>query len=111
MTIYNFRLPQRERISNRVYQIDIAFIISDHYLGLGSLSYWDSEIKSNYIPAINDVYQNSGVNVEFRAVAVRPFSEYRSYLLCDLSSLDNLSFKESTIQGGGQLAVLTGVGT
>ena len=108
-----FQIAADRADPNETYQIDVAFIISDHYLGLGSLNFWRSEIQDNYIPAVNDMYQKSGVNVELRAVAVRPFSEFRQHLLCpgNVPSLDNLIVTGQGEGSHGQQPVLQRVGT
>ena len=76
------------------YYIDIAFIISQETLEQSSLSYW-RRVLDIYIPKVNEIYQNSGVNVEFRVKpeAVKPFSGYKRYLACseNVPSLDGLS--------------------
>ena len=75
------------------YYVDVAFIVSQDALASQSLSTWRKELEQYYIPKVNEIYQNSGVNVEFRVKAVKAFSEYRRYLACseNVPSLDGLA--------------------
>lgn len=84
---------------NTTYQIDVAFIMSDESLVGLSLSDWKTTFNTVVIPNVNTIYQNSGVNVEFRIVVV-PFSSYSQHLFCSVGSLDELS-------GVDKLAVLS----
>ena len=78
---------------NKTYYIDIAFVVSEDMLRAGTLHRWDSYLKQRYFPRVNQIFQNSGVNVEFRVKAVRPFSEYKEHLACsdNVPSIDFLS--------------------
>ena len=86
---------------NITYRIDVAFIVSQDALASQSLSTWRKELREYYIPKVNQIYQNSGVNVEFRVAAVERFSDYRRHLTCseNVPSLDGLS-------GGDGLSIL-----
>ena len=87
---------------NTTYYIDIAFVVSEDMLREGTLHRWDSYLKQRYFPRVNQIFQNSGVNVEFRVKAVRPFSEYKGHLACsaNVPSIDFLSIDS-------QLSLLT----
>ena len=78
---------------NNTYRIDVAFIVSQDALAAQSLNTWRKELEHYYIPKVNEMYQNSGVNVEFRVAAVESFSDYRRHLACseNVPSLDGLS--------------------
>ncbi len=85
------------------YVIDVAFIISQHSTTVqGDASQWESRLE-RYISNINQIYQRSGINVRFRVVSVKSFSDYIAYLSSpfdDPSSLDGL-------EGGAGLTVLS----
>ena len=76
----------------KTYYIDVGFVVSEAMLRRSSLHEWDSLLKQRYFPKVNQIFQNSGVNVEFRVKTVRPFSEYREHLACpgNVSSIDFL---------------------
>ena len=69
---------------NTTYVIDIGFVMSERYSTPG----WDDFVRDDVLPHVNDIYQRSGVNVEFRAAAVVPFQDYRHYLPCQIDTLD-----------------------
>ncbi len=82
--------PQYEKADPATrYIIDVAFVISDSYLEKASGD-WRGYLKNTLLERVSKVFQESGVNVEFRASNISFFSEYKQYLLCDLPSLDNL---------------------
>lgn len=84
--------PFTEKASpDKTYTIDIAFIISQAFISRSSLEEVQTFIKSALIPEVNTIYQNSGVNVEFKAAAIRPFTDYRAHLDCEIDTLDELS--------------------
>ena len=69
---------------NTTYVIDIGFVMSERYSTPG----WDDFIRDDVISHVNDIYQRSGVNVEFRAAAIVPFQKYKHYMQCQLNTLD-----------------------
>ena len=69
---------------NTTYVIDIGFVMSERYSTPG----WDDFVRDDVLPHMNDIYQRSGVNVEFRAAAVVPFQNYRHYVPCQIDTLD-----------------------
>ena len=71
------------------YVIDIAFIVSVSLLANASGD-WRGYLEDTVLGLVNLMFQDSGVNVEFRASVISPFSEYSADLLCDLPSLENL---------------------
>ena len=71
------------------YVIDIAFVVAESLLESASGD-WRGNLRNDFLGHVNKIFQDSGVNVEFRASVISPFSEYRQYLLCDLPTLDNL---------------------
>ena len=73
---------------NTTYVIDIGFVMSERYSTPG----WDDFVVNDVLPHVNDIYQRSGVNVEFRAVAIVPFQDYRHYVRCQIDALDLKNF-------------------
>ena len=69
---------------NTTYVIDIGFVMSERYSTPG----WDDFITNHVLTHVNDIYQRSGVNVEFRAKSVVPFQDYRHYIRCQIDALD-----------------------
>ena len=45
-------------------------------LTIRNLSAWEAKLEESILD-VNDIYQNSGVNVEFRVVSVESFSNYK----------------------------------
>ena len=82
-----YTLSKDKADPNTTYQIDVAFIVSN---GAASSGVTESFIKDDVIPQVNDIYQDSGVNVRFNAVAVESFSNLRQYLVCS-TDLDGVS--------------------
>ena len=72
------------------YVIDIAFIVSVSLLEKASGD-WRGYLEDTILGLVNKMFQDSGVNVEFRASVISSFSEYSSALLCELPSLENLA--------------------
>ena len=72
---------------NKTYNIDVAFIVSKNTLKNGLTPIF---FRDFIIPSLNGIYQNSGVNVQFNAVAIETIDEYRQYLSCSIDSLDGL---------------------
>ncbi len=70
------------------YVIDIGFVLSENH----SSDDWKDFIADEIIPSVNDIYQRSGVNVEFRPVAMVYYQDYKHYMhLCQLDRLDSNS--------------------
>ena len=70
------------------YVIDIGFVLSENH----SSDDWKDFITDEIIPSVNDIYQRSGVNVEFRPVAMVYYQDYKHYMhLCQLDRLDSNS--------------------
>ena len=74
--------------------IDLAFITSDVFFDNASGD-WRTRFDDEVISRLNKMFQYSGVNVEFRASVIAPFSEYRQYLYCDLPAIENLAVRET----------------
>ncbi len=69
---------------NTTYVIDVAFILSRSY----RIGTWRSRLIEEIIPAVNDIYQNSGVNVRFRVAAVKPSADCTHYSPCQMQIAD-----------------------
>ena len=86
MNFNNTKSLGKKADPNTTYVIDIGFVLSSSYPHDDG---WSEFIKDEVIPNVNDIYQRSGVNVEFRAVAVVPFQRYKHYLYCQLDTIDS----------------------
>ena len=86
---FDFDAGPRRADPNKTYVIDVAFIVSEN--SGHTVSEWKRYLNADVIPAVSAIYQNSGVNVEFRVAGVSPFSDYRGHLLCPMDTLDGLS--------------------
>ena len=86
-------ISSRRADPNTTYYIDVAFILSEDIVYLDRFK---QRLERIYIPRVNRIFQNSGVNVEFRVTSVERFSKYKRYLPCSerLLSLDGLSGTE-----------------
>ena len=71
------------------YVIDVAFVIANSLLEDASGN-WMDYLGNDVLGLVSQMFQDSGVNVEFRASVISPFSAYRQHLLCDLPALDDL---------------------
>ena len=74
--------------------IDLAFITSD-VLFENASGDWRTYFDEQVIKRLDKMFQYSGVNVEFRVSLIAPFSEFRQYLYCDLSTIDNLVYSKN----------------
>ena len=64
---------------NTTYVIDVGFVISDNTNK--TISFWRDHLDQTLL-IVNDLYQRSGVNVEFRSKAVEPFEKFRDDMMC-----------------------------
>ncbi len=76
---------------HQTHTIDIAFLISQDTIDDTGLQEMQTFIEDDVVPLTNAIFENSGVNAEFRVVAVKPYTEYKHHLACPLNTLDGLS--------------------
>ena len=81
------KILKKKADPNKVYDIDIAFIVSKNTISKGLTPEFFREFIS---PSLNGIFQNSGVNVKFNVVAVEPYHKYKKYLSCSIDSIDGL---------------------
>ena len=83
----------------KTHVIDIAFVASVNTVGgafSGGLDRIERTLRDDYIPKLNTIFQNSGVNVDFRVKAVENFYKYASSLACPVyPRFDGYSAKDS----------------
>ena len=92
---------------NTRYAIDVAFVVGDPILS-NAVGDWRGRFN-DIMANTTRMFQKSGVNVEIRASMIRPFSEFRKHLLCDVPTLEDLFAKGQPLNSrpyGEQLVLM-----
>ena len=77
------QIQPRVANQNQTYEIKIAFVYTD------SFNFNEAFMTDEIIPNVNQIFQDSGVNVEFEVAGFIPYSNVRTHLLCNID-LDGL---------------------